>query len=85
LISNKLILTLLDILARQNETGNEIKSNKEGPRYFAVETARGYIIINREYKFINLFVSHCYRWSFFLFFSFLVSKINLKERIYYRI
>lgn len=44
------VVTEQEMSSRQNETGNEIKSNKEGPRYFAVETARGYIIINRDFK-----------------------------------
>lgn len=44
------VVTEQEMSPRQNQTNDEVKSNKEGPRYFAVETARGYIIINRDFK-----------------------------------
>lgn len=47
------LLTIL-LVVRQNRTSNnQITSNKDLERYFAVETARGYIIINREYESIH--------------------------------
>lgn len=44
------VVTEQEMSPHLNEKTDEIKSNKEGPRYFAVETARGYIIIDRDFK-----------------------------------
>jgi hypothetical protein len=42
-------------IARQNLTNNKITNSSDAERYFAVETARGYIVINREYEYIYSF------------------------------
>ncbi len=67
---DKLIFILIS--ARQNSTNN---TNAE--RYFAVETARGYIIINREYGNIDFI------FFFICLYIYLALKIKLKELDYY--
>jgi len=51
---NVIQLVFLLILAPQNLANNKKINNNDTKRYFAVETARGYIVINREYGYIHL-------------------------------
>ena len=58
LVFLKLIFRFLIIIARKNLT-----NNNDGERYFTVETAHGYIVINREYE--NLYLYHLFPISLF--------------------
>lgn len=53
--NNKQVLPIvaedaMNIVARKNLTDNKTTNKSDGERYFAVETARGYIVINRDFK-----------------------------------
>jgi hypothetical protein len=56
LIFLKLIFLFLILIVSQNVTNtNYILNSTDAERYFTVETARGYIVINREYGYAYLY------------------------------
>lgn len=54
---------------------NQQASHTDAERYFTVETARGYILINRKYEYVYTSIS-------LYAYSFVVSKINPKVLIF---
>lgn len=66
---------LVEAIADKMTDTNQQENYNDAERYFTVETARGYILINRKYEYVSLSL------SVYVYF-FIVSKINSKVLIF---